>query len=270
MGNKGRFINGRKYLRIQQCKMLNKNQEKRFKIFFKKYSLKKYKNVNKPSVFFSLWSFRFIKNHKSFALIIWRGTDIIKLGRGLKRIKKMKNVYHIAISSYIAKDLEEHRIKYKFIPVVGVDLKYFEPCLMGNEIYTYIPEHNSSKYYNRYGMGIIKKIQKKCKYKINIVIPDQYNKKELVKIYSKCFCGLRMTKHDGLPNQVIEMGLMGRRSFYNGNIPGSIKWNDNIDQIIENIEKEAMNIGSINYKYAEKINNFIDIGDKWLNTAFWE
>lgn len=257
-------------MKIKQCKMLNNVQEKTFKNFFKKYSLKKYNNKDKPSIFFSLWNFRFIKEHKFFALIIWRGTDIIKMGKKLKEIKKMKNVYHIAISSYIAKDLDKYDIKYKFIPVVGVSLKYFKPTLMGDEIYAYVPNINPKKYHERYGMEIIRKIQTKCKYKINIVYVDQYSRKELVKVYERCFCGLRMTKHDGLPNQVIEMGVMGRRSFYNGNIPGSIKWNTNVEKIVQDIEEEAKKINTINYEYSEEIRKFIDIDDKWLDTNYWE
>lgn len=257
-------------MRIKQCKMLNISQEKIFRNLFKKYSLKRYSNANKPSIFFSLWSFSLIKNHKSFAVIIWRGSDIIKMGKRLKTIRKMKNVYHIAISSYIAKDLEKYGIKYEFIPIVGTKLKYFKPTIMRNEIYTYVPDSNPKKYHERYGLDIIKRIQKKCKYKINIIIPDQYNKRELVKIYSKCFCGLRITKHDGLPNQVIEMGLMGRKSFYNGNIPGAIKWDDNVNNIIENIEKEAVKIGTINYNYSKEIEKFINVGDDWLDTDFWK
>ena len=250
--------------------MLNKNQEKRFKNFFKKYSLDKYDNFKDPAIFFSLWGFGLIKSHRGFAIIIWRGSDITKMESKLKSIKKMKNVCHIAISSYIAKDLEKYDIKYKFIPVVGVDLKYFKPCPMGNEIYTYVPSIHPNKYYERYGMDIIKKIQKRCKYKINIIDSSiKYNKKEMFEIYKRCFCGLRMTKHDGLPNQVIEMGLMGRKSFYNGDIPGSIKWDKDIDKIISNIDEEAKKINTIDYKYAEEINNFINVGDKWLDTDFW-
>jgi len=258
-------------MRIKQCKMLNIEQKKTFKYFLKKYSLKKYDNYNKPSVFFSSWNFRSIREHNSFGLVIWRGSDIIKMGKRLKTIKKMKNIYHVAISSFIANDLDKYGIKYKFIPIVGVNLKYFKPSLMGNEIYTYVPDTNSNKYYNRYGMENIKKIEKKCKYRIKITSPNQYNRKDLVKIYDKCFCGLRMTKHDGLPSQVIEMGVMGRKSFYNGNIPGAIKWNENdIDKILEGIEKEAQKIGTIDLEYSKRIEKFIDVGSEWLDTGYWE
>ncbi len=258
-------------MRIKQCKMMDRSQKNIFENFFKKYSLGGYVDTRKPSVFFSLWKYGRLVVHQSFALIIWRGTDIIRIEKKLKRIKERKNTYHIAISSYIAKDLDKYGIKYKFIPVVGANMKYFKPCPIGDEIYTYVPSHNISKYHERYGMEFIKKIKKRCKYKINIVKPNQYTKRELFKVYSRCFCGLRLTKHDGLPNQVIEMGLMGRKSFYNGDIPGSIKWDGNdIDKIIENINEEAKKIGTTDYTYANKIKDFIDVGEKWLDTKFWD
>lgn len=254
-------------MRIKQCKMLD-SQRKIFKNFVKEYSLKKYYNPSKPAVFYSLWAYSFIKNHKSFALIIWRGSDIVKMQSRLFLIARRKNIYHIAISSYIIEDLKRYKIKYKFIPVVGVKMDFFKPAPLGDEIYTYVP-NTHSKYYKRYGMKLVQKIQKKCKYKINIVIPGQYSKEELVKVYKRCFCSLRLTKHDGLPSQVIEMGLMGRRSLYNGNIPGTIKWVNNVDKIIEKIEIEAKKIGTIDHQYANQISDFIDIGDKWLDTEFW-
>ena len=68
--------------------MLNISQEKTFNHFFKKYSLKKYYDPNKPCVFYSLWGYGVLKNHKSFALIIWRGTDIVHMKDKLKSIKK--------------------------------------------------------------------------------------------------------------------------------------------------------------------------------------
>jgi len=94
---------------------------------------------------------------------------------------------------------------------------------------------------------------------------------KLRKIYERCFCGLRLTKHDGLPNQVIEMGVMGRRTIYNGDIPGSISWNkNNIDEIIKNIDIESQKIGTINYEVSNNIKNFIDVKNDWLDTKFWK
>ena len=252
--------------------MLSSKQEKFFKDFLKRNSLKTYNDLKAPSVFFSLWKFNDIKKHRGFAVVIWRGSDILKMGKKLKIIKNMKNVYHVAISSYIAEDLEKYGVKYKSIPIVGSTMDIFSPYVMGNEIYTYVPSHHTNKYYKRYGMDVINKIKKKIKYKINVVkAKNQHSKKKLIKIYERCFCGLRMTEHDGLPNQVVEMGLMGRKSFYNGSIPDSIKWNEHkIDQIVQNIEKEAEKIGTIDYKHADKIKDYINVGQGWIDTDFWK
>lgn len=251
--------------------MLNDNMNVRFSYFFNKYSFRQYYSANSPALFFSLWGLGELREHRSFALIIWRGSDVLKMEKKLKYIKNRKNIFHVAISSYIARDLDKYGIKYKFIPIVGVNNKYFKPVEKGNEIYTYVPQDNKKKYYKRYGMDVIKKIQKKCKYKINIFYPNKYNRKKIFNIYKKCFCGLRMTEHDGLPSSVIEMGLMGRKSFYNGNIPGSIQWDsNNIEKIIEGIKKEAQKIRTIDYKYAKEISNFINIDTKWLDTKFWK
>lgn len=253
---------------------MSKSQRKVFNGFMKKFSLKSYKDSCSPAVFYSCWGIRNLVKHRSLAIVVWRGTDIVKTKHKLNYIKNMKNVYHVAISSFIMKDLDEAGIPYKFIPLTGADMSIFKPEPLGDEIYTYIPNlynsKSSGKYKFRYNYNLVKKIKKKCKFKINIATErDQYTRKQMVGIYKRCFCGLRLTNHDGLPNQVIEMGLMGRRNFYNGNIPGSIKW-DNSDVIVENIEKEFKNTGKTNIALSQQIKKFIDIGDNWLSTAFWK
>jgi len=64
---------------------------------------------------------------------------------------------------------------------------------------------------------------------------------------------------------------MGRISVFNGNIPGSIKWDKkNIDKIVKKINIEAKKIGQVDYAYIEKIKRFINIGKEWLYTSYWE
>ena len=241
----------------------------------KRFSLKPYKDKNSPAVFYSLWGLRNLAKHKAMAVIVWRGTDIIKIRHKLERIKKRKDTYHIAISSFIMEDLNREGIPYKFIPIVGADVTIFKPEPLGNEIYTYIPSlydpKSSGKYRVRYNYKLVKKIKRECGFKVNISTgTEQYSRKQLKNIYRRCFCGLRLTSHDGLPNQVIEMGLMGRKNFYNGNIPGSIKWDQKDERtLMKNIEKESKNIGKINAELSEQIKKFINVGEDWLDTKFW-
>ena len=49
--------------------MLNEQNEKIFKYFFKKYSLEKYYDVNSPAIFFSMWNYGSLKKHKCIAQI---------------------------------------------------------------------------------------------------------------------------------------------------------------------------------------------------------
>jgi hypothetical protein len=65
----------------------------------------------------------------------------------------------------------------------------------------------------------------------------QYNKNELKNIYKRCFLNLRLTTFDGTPHTNVEMGLMGRRSIFNGTLPHSIGWSG-VDDICQNIMKE--------------------------------
>lgn len=253
--------------KVRQCSIPD-YMEKRFSYFFEKYSLKKYDNKKQPSLFFSGWDMGKAKRHRGIGVMIWRGSDATD-DRILK-LKKKKNIFHISISSFISDDLRRNGVKFKFIPVVGVDVSKFKVCPLGDEIYTYVPSHKTDKYYHRYGMKTVLNLQKRIKYKINIIdSPNMYTRKKIRDIYSRCFCSFRFTEHDGLPSQVIEMGVMGRRSFYNGDIPGSIKWDKNVDKIVENIELEAARIGTLDTEYSDEIKKFIDIGTDWLKIKHW-
>jgi hypothetical protein len=256
-------------MRINQCKIPESNKTG-IEGFMKRYSLKPYYDKNSPSIFYSLWGMNSIQKHKSLAIIVWRGTDIVKNIDKLKYLRKKSNVKHVAVSSFIAEDCKKAKLKYKYIPIVSTRVEDFETCPLGEEIYTYIPNRNI-KYFKRYGRQYVDTIKKKCSYKINISESStHYSRKKLIKIYERCFCGLRLTAHDGLPNQVIEMGLMGRKNVYNGDIPGSINWDPgDIDSVVRNIDQEFSRVGKINYDLSEKIKQYIDVGDSWLNTEFW-
>ena len=88
-------------------------------------------------------------------------------------------------------------------------------------------------------------------------------------IYKSSFIGLRLTPHDGLPETVLEMGMMGRRCVWNGDFPGCYRWETEQD-IIDAILKERENIGKTNYKLVEDINNYMEQGNDWLKTKYYE
>jgi len=254
-------------MRIKRCKL--NNDQSVFKSFLKRYGLKRYKyfaDKNKPCVFYGLYAPDIDKfqRHKGLIVLVWRGTDATHKDR-VKMAKKKSNVKHVAISSFVQKDLDAFSIKYKKIPIASTDISSFNPCALGDEVYVYIPKNRKEFY----GADIVDELKSKCKFKINVVgSSNRYSRKELTKVYERCFLGLRLTPHDGLPNQVVEMGLMGRKSVYNGDTPDAIPWN-NVEDILSSIEKESENIGSTNLDAASAMRDYVTVSDFWLDTKYW-
>ena len=95
-----------------------------------------------------------------------------------------------------------------------------------------------------------------------------YSKSELHKIYSSCFIGIRLTKHDGISATVQEMGLLGIKTIHNGNSPSCINYT-NYDSIIQKINEERKTIGTIDYETAKKTYDFLNINKDWLSIEYY-
>jgi len=258
-------------MRIKQCEYAEARLGK-FSYFLDKYKLKKYFSPNKPAIFFGMYSkigLNVLKKHKSLAVVIWRGSDIIsskkRLESVIKIMKHNKNIKHIAISNFIKKDLDAVKVPYKFIPITGSNLENFEACPLGDDVYIYAPNTR----YNFYGGNYLDQIKGKCRFKINVSRSSNfYTKEELERVYRASFIGLRLTEHDGIANQVIEMGLMGRKCIHNGNQPNCIAWK-NSEDILNAIEEESKHIGKTRQNVIDQIKKYVNIGDDWLNTEYW-
>jgi len=237
--------------------------------FLTKYNLEKYNNPNKPAIFFGCYTpsdINTIINHKSLAIIVWRGTDSQVINpEKLRYLKKKTNIKHIAISKFIADDLHKAGIEFKKLPIYpGKNIP--DPQPLGDYIYCYAPTFR----YNYYGGQIIDQLKKILTEKFIITSSHkQYSKEQLIELYKKCFIGLRLTSHDGLPNTVIELGLMGRRCIYNDNLINAINWR-NIQDIIQIIKAEKLMIGQTNIQLANAMVNFLNIDDSWLDENYWK
>ncbi len=243
--------------------------------FLEYWKLHKYSSPTKPVVFFGLYDsindINKIKSHQSLAVVVWIGCDILKKSH-LRITKKLPYVKHVAISAFIEKDLKKAGIPYTYLPLRGRPKENLRPAILGDEIYTYLPKSKKKKNFLRYGGRIVKKIKSKIKYKINIISdPHQYDSRQLKKIYKRCFCGLRLTDHDGLSNTVVELGLMGRKCFTNDyRLPNSIPWSPKkIDDIIMKIDELSHHIGEVDYETANNVYNHVTLSNKWLNPLFW-
>ncbi len=259
-------------MKIKQCYISVPVRRSCFKYFMKKHGFKRYTDPKKPAFFFGFYNskedVKTLKKHKNLAVLIWRGSDIFRRGH-LRFTKKRKHIKHIAISSFIAEDLDRNGIRYKFIPLISSNIDSLLPVPLGNEIYTYTVSNKDKR--DIYGSHILKKVIKNCSYKINVVDrPGQLQHKDIIELYKKCFCGLRFTSHDGIANTVIEMGLMGRKCIYNGQgVPNAIPWCHDVTAIIRCIDKEASMIGQTNIPLASKVREYINIGTDWLKTEYY-
>jgi hypothetical protein len=113
--------------------------------YIEKYGFKPYTDINAP-LFISGFGRNIYKNlslierHKSFTVLRWAGGDILwfkEHRKELDRIKILSNIKHIAISTCLAKDLEELNIPYHFIPITPYKNDDIHPEPLGDSIYLY-------------------------------------------------------------------------------------------------------------------------------------
>lgn len=113
-----------------------------------------------------------------------------------------------------------------------------------------------------------------------------YGQDELHEIYKQSFIGVRLTEHDNMALSCVEMGLMGRRSIFNGNIPCAIPYSDaqyfkydpltrkqwtfqsdalqgQIERMILEADREPDKI------LAEEMREFVRDDERWLDSKFY-
>jgi len=240
------------------------------------YGLEEYTSRDEPCVFFGCYAhtpnpidYRALRYHTGLAIIVWCGSDALLIPRGhLQKIKKMKNVRHVAIGGFIAKDLDRVGIKYARLPLTPTQPKP-NPQPLGRFIYCYLPDGNKAQR-NFYGGNLIDELKRILpEEKFITTRPRQFNSNQMEELYKKSYMGLRLTRHDGLSNTVMELGAMGRMCVYNDNVPNAIPWRG-IDDIVSAIRREKTFRDQTRVDIANAIGNFLDVPDDWLYTNFWK
>ena len=245
-----------------------------FKDFFlKKYDLEDYNDINQPVLFFGCYfnkksDIEDLFNHRNKVIIIWTGSDTLLLYSYpdiAYMIASNPHIYSIAISNFIENKLNGFNIKYKKFPIHPKIANNFTPVSLGDSLYMYSSVKNPSFYGENY-LSIIKKNFPDIK--IYLTNKNTYTEEQLKNIYTKCFLGLRLTKHDGLANTVCELGLMGRNCIWNGDTPNSLSWKDETD-ILNHIEEQRKYNVDVN-KVSEKMREYLEINKSilFLNTFF--
>jgi hypothetical protein len=239
-------------------------------IFFKdklmeKYNLTEYTSINGPTIFFGMYDdndYKVFSEHVGEKVIIWTGSDALKLINKKSWHNKLQNSNNIAISSFINQTLNSINIKNVIKPITPTkNLINIKP--KGEFIYWY---YNSDDKKDFYGGKIVEQIEKLTKYKIIKTITNSFNHEQLKDIYEKCFLGFRFTEHDGLSNTVVELGLMGRYCIHNGDTPNSLKYDKNdINHIIKLIDYEYSKIDIINENLANETYTYLNAGSDLHN-----
>lgn len=249
-------------------------------IFFKKHILKTYPNLkygyisSKPMIFFGVYrpeDYKLVLEHKHKCLIIWGGSDALKLKDKLKCkenhfLRDSSEIFHIAQSKWISDDLKSLKFKHKLLPWYSLIKSNFTCKEKGDCIYIYLPN-------SFYGSKLFYELKEKLNGKYEFIIGGGNMGKEkklkydkMPEIYSKCFIGLRLVPHDGLGSTVQELGLMGIKCIHNGDSPSALNYK-NIDDIIEHIENEAKTIGSKDEELARKVDEYLNIPDDFFKVS---
>ena len=257
--------------------------------FLKKFNLTNYENNLKPCVFFGCYNkedLLSIIQNKSIKIIIWAGSDSyykkrVFAKKALTVLKNVKNTYHIAISNYIFNDLKDFKIESQIIPFCIKDKNEYNPFIKGKCIYYYTNINDPILY----GCDIFNIVYEKLKNKYTFIIGTSNNKNnknnqnikysflsvanhytDIINIYKKCFIGLRLTLHDGNANTVQELGMCGIKCLYNGDplLCNSIQWKTAND-IIQAIEKESESIGKIDFETSNKVKDYLQTNDNFLD-----
>lgn len=234
-----------------------------FKGFYEKnYGLRCVNNdnydTNAPCLFVGNYheeDHKSIVNHKGHATVIWCGQDAM-LPQNIDAVRE-KEARHISISKWISDKLYRYGIEFEELIFPTTTLDDWKPCPLGDKIYSYAP----TELYNK---SMIERIAKASPYQVIVSdSPTKFTKDQLKEIYSQCFLGLRLTWWDGSPATVQEMGMMGRRTIWNGGRFGSIPWTTE-ESVLESIEREAEKIGTSPTEFAENCRKELDISKDWL------
>ena len=224
--------------------------------FMQKYRLRPYYNQHEPLAIFSPCrneDYMIYLRHKGPVMVVWCGSDGMYISEAMAKLLKSREAVHVASSAFLSADLTRWGIPHKIVPNTPV-IPVYDPHPLGDCIYHY-GTPKSDFYKNSW----IPEIQERTGIEVISTHKNSYSKAELKEIYKRCFVALRLTDHDGLPTTCVEMGLMGRPSIHNGDIPHGYKYKtiDDVVRIIKEIEIDPD-------KVARDWMEFLSCDD-WLN-----
>jgi len=256
----------------------------------KKYGMRNFffapeKPTSEPCVFFGFYFSRdlikMLRQRTGIIVIVWAGSDsMVKRSShdygALNYFRENKDrVFHIAYSHWIKTDLDGLGLEYFEIPVFPVEFpkEQFKVCPLGEYVYHYTSSIGYHKAF--YGTDTIEQIQKSMgnghilSNKFIITTYNNHPRERIHREYAKSFIGVRLTDHDNMALTCVEMALMGRRSVFNGNIPGAIPFKDRSEVFPLIMDEFAYS--EPDKVVAEETWDFINLDQgQWLDTDFYK
>lgn len=218
-----------------------------------KYQLMEYISPILPTIFMGMYrdeDFNLLSGHIGDATIVWFGSDAKDLREDW--VDMVNKFVNIAVSHQVMDTLESKGVDAIYYPFNAVVPHHWQLVPNGDKIFWY--SGNSPEYY---GQELINEIKERINIPIIRAGHDTFTKEQLKDVYAQCFLNLRLTPHDGCPNTNIEMGLMGRRSIYNGDLPASIPW-QSVDDICQSIMTEYSTRHVDNVYISRIYHNFVN------------
>lgn len=227
--------------------------------FRKRYELTEYADSAKPLIMFGMYrdeDFDVLRRHDAPVTLVWQGMDARSINPEWLPFLRLAHTRHISISHWIRNSLNAVGILNELIPVSATSANIY-PVKRGDCIYLYHSDDSpSAREY--YGAHLIPEIAERTGLRIHTATLGEYGPDALRRLYADCFINLRLTQYDGCPNTNLEMGLMGRRSIFNGQIPHSIPW-QGIDDICDSIMAEYEMRHEDNTYISNDIYNYLNI-----------
>jgi hypothetical protein len=236
--------------------------------FLQKFNLQPISDTHIPAAFFGIYQKQIprIMTIKAPVVCIWVGTDCLQAVRNPEAFEPLfqrTDAIHIAISDVCSKSLALTPIgqKHVIIPITPFTYHEFKPTPLGNAVHYYGLETNRAVY-NIETFNYVKNMLKPKNIEFLHTQSHELTRHLMPEFYSQTFCNLRITMHDGFPNTVIEMALMGRHSLWNGSAPGAHPWNSFTD--IYNFIIQQKQASQPDTLLSQQMRDFINIPSDWL------
>jgi hypothetical protein len=230
--------------------------------FTSKFGLGEYKYSDLPTVFYGLYrdtDYQALAQHSSPLVVIWCGSDSLKLSPGrVNMLKSRGDILHYSTSGFIKQDLDKVGIESTLLPITPLspNLSYYDK---GDSIYCY--GLSRPDFYN---IGLAKRVASTLNLPLILTKHTSFNRTQLIQAYQASFVGLRLTPHDGVAITVQELGLMGRKCVFNGGSPSSLPW-ENFNSIVEHVNNEYKTRKKNSEEVRQSVLEYLNIGEEWLN-----